>query len=400
MKAYHVRGLVTAAPLALLLSGVLLDPAFADQDACIGNSTATTGPAAFGGQSIKMGAEIAIDEINAKGGVLGKPLRFVQYDDAGAPPRGVDNTRRIALADKCIAILGGYHSTVSLAQAEPVNTIGIPFVGVLAATTQAIENKHEPNYMFRVSAKDKWVARFLVEKAAKASKAGKVALFYENTGWGNGALPEVKAAVTKAGAQLVAAETFNWNDQDMTPQVIRARDAGADVVLFWALDREGNQILRSMDKVGYKPTIIGAWGIAGNLGELAGPLANGVEVVQTYSFMGTLDPKGAALWQKVQAKYGLKDPVQIKMGSAVANSYDAVNIIALAIEKAGSYDWKKVRDALYKVNYDGVVANYAPAFDASDPERQDAILPRYYKLTVWSDGKLLPIGQTAYGKTN
>src|SRR3954451_23237301 len=95
----------------------------------------------------------------------------------------------------------------------------------------------------------------------------------------------------------------------------------------------GNQLVRSMDKVGYKPTIIGAWGIAGNLGELAGPLANGVEVVQTYSFMGDLDPKGQALWQRIQAKYGLKDPSQIKMGSGVANAYDAIHIVAKAIEK-------------------------------------------------------------------
>ncbi len=390
------NGLIAGAALLGLASA----PAYAQQKPCIGNSAAVTGPAAFGGLAIKMGAEIAIDEINAKGGVLGQKLSLVQYDDAGAPPRGVDNTRRIALSDKCIAILGGYHSTVAVAQVEPVNEIGIPYVGVVAANTKAIENGRNPNYMFRVSAKDKWVARFLVEQALKSSKTGKVAFLYENTGWGNGALPDVKDAMAKAGKELVASETFNWNDQDMTPQVIRARDAGADVVLLWALDREGNQIVRSMDKVGYKPPIIGAWGIAGNLGELAGPLANGVQVVQTYTFMGAMDAKKKALWEKLQTKYGVKDPSEIKMGSGVGNAYDAVQIIAKAIEKAGTYDWKKVREALYTVDYDGLVADYKPAFDAADPERQDAILPKYYKLTVWSDGKLLPLEQTNFGKTN
>lgn len=390
------NGLIAGAAMLGLTSA----PAYAQQKPCIGNSAAITGPAAFGGLAIKMGAEIAIDEINAKGGILGQKLSLVQYDDAGAPPRGVDNTRRIALSDKCIAILGGYHSTVAVAQVEPVNEIGIPYVGVLAANTKAIENDRNPNYMFRVSAKDKWVARFLVEQALKSSKTGKVAFLYENTGWGNGALPDVKDAMAKAGKELVATETFNWNDQDMTPQVIRARDAGADVVLLWALDREGNQIVRSMDKVGYKPPIIGAWGIAGNLGELAGPLANGVQVVQTYTFMGDMDAKKKAFWEKLKAKYGVKDPSEIKMGSGVGNAYDAVHIIAKAIEKAGTYDWKKVREALYTVNYDGLVADYKPAFDAADPERQDAILPKYYKLTVWSDGKLLPLEQTSFGKTN
>ena len=96
------QGLPVAALLALLLS-----PAAAQQEPCIGNSAPITGPAAFGGSAIKYGTEVAIDEINEKGGVLGKKLRFVQYDDAGAPPRGVDNTRRIAQADKCVAVFGG-----------------------------------------------------------------------------------------------------------------------------------------------------------------------------------------------------------------------------------------------------------------------------------------------------
>src|SRR5260370_8082902 len=91
--------------------GLCSTTAFAEQEPCIGNSAAITGPAAFGGQAIKMGAEIAIDEINAKGGVLGKQLRFVQYDAAGAPPRAVDNTRRLAPPDKSVAILFPSHST-------------------------------------------------------------------------------------------------------------------------------------------------------------------------------------------------------------------------------------------------------------------------------------------------
>lgn len=378
----------------------LCAPAWADQQPCIGNSGPVTGPAAFGGQAVKMGAEIAMDEINANGGVLGQKLRFIQYDDAGAPPRGVDNTRRIALADKCVALLGAYHSTVSLAQVQPVNEIGIPYVGVLAAVTKAVENGSEKNFMFRVSAKDKWVARFLVEKALAATRNGKVAFLYENTGWGNGALPDIKTAMQAAGKEVVVAEPFNWNDQDMSPQLIRAREAGADTLLLWGLDREGNQVIRSMDKIGYKPTVIGAWGIAGNLGELAGPLANGVRVMQTFTFMGDQDDKTKALWTKIQAKYGLKDPSEIKMGSGVANAYDAIHILAKAIEQAGSYDWSKVRDAMYKVSYDGIVAAYHPAFDASDPERQDAILPKYYKLTAWYNGKLLPLEQTPYAKTN
>lgn len=380
--------------MALMMAGA----AVADSRPCIGNSTAMSGPAAFSGMTIRMGAEIAIEEINANGGVLGKSLRLIQYDDAGAPPRGVDNSRRVALSDQCIAILGGHHSTVTLAQSEVVNSLKLPFIGVAAANTKAVENGAKPNFMFRVSAKDKWVAQFLVKEAAALSKSKKIAFMYENTGWGNGAVPDVQAAAQALGIELVASETFNWGDGDMTAQVMRLRDRGADTVVLWALDREGNQILRSMDKIGYRPEIVGAWGIAGNLGELAGKLANGVRVMQTFSFMGQQNERTQALWQAIQSRYSLKAPEQIKMGSVTANAYDAVYILAKAIEDAGSFDREKVREALYRVKYDGLVANYDPAFDESDPERQDAVLIKDYKLGVWVDGKLMPIEDTEYHK--
>ena len=370
-----------------------------ERQPCIGFSGPLTGPAAFGGEAIRMGAETAIDEINAKGGVLGKKLVLKMYDDAGQPPKGVDNVRRIALADNCVAMLGGYHSGVQLAMRDPISQIGIPYIGTGAAGTGIIEHENGKNeWMFRVSAKDKWVAQFLVDHAVSRSKNKKIAFLYENTGWGNGGLPDVKAAVKAKGLELVAIETFNWNDQDMTPQLLRVRDAGADTVILWALDREGNQILRGMDKLKYRPAnIIGAWGIAGNLGDLAGPLANGVLVMQTYSWMGKLEPRAEALWKKIQAKYSLKTPQDLKMGSFTANANDAVYIAAQAIEKAGAYDWAKVRDALFQVKYDGLVARYDPAFERNQ-ERHDAILPKDYKLTAWHDGKLLPIDQTPYKK--
>lgn len=383
---------------ATVAFGLASSAAMAEQQPCIGNSAAVTGPAAFSGLAIKMGAEIAIDEINASGGVLGKQLKLVQYDDAGAPPRGVDNTRRIALADKCIAILGGFHSTVAVAQVDPVHEIGIPYMGVWAANTKAIENGKDPNFMFRISAKDKWVARFLVDEALKLTKDGKIAFFYENTGWGNGALPDVKAALAAKGKELVVAETFNWNDQDMSPQVMRARDAGADVIIIWSLDREANQVLRAMDKISYKPTIVGAWGISGNLGELAGPLANGTRVMQTYSFLTPQSETGKKVLATLESKYDLKDPSTIKAASGIANAYDAVYLLADAIKIAGSYDWPKVQQALYQVERDGLVAPYKPAFDKADPERNDALLPEHYLLAVWHDGKLIPFAGSPYDK--
>ncbi len=384
---------IAGASLGLLFAVSGSAPAAAQQNPCIGNSGPVTGPAAFGGKAIRMGAEMAVDEINANGGVLGKKLKFIQYDDAGAPPRGVDNVRRIALQDNCIAMIGGYHSTVALAQRDPIHEVKMPYVGTIAANTKVIENGRDPNYMFRVSAKDRWVTKFLVAEAIERSGTDKIGIMYENTGWGKGAYPDLQNALKEKGLKEVGAETFNWKDTDMTPQLIRLRDAGADALIMWGLDREGNQILRSLQKIGWKPIVIGAWGFAGNLGELAGELANCVLIMQTYSWMGKLEPKAQKLYETMQQKYGIKSQSDIKMGSGVANAYDAVYIIAAAIEKAGSFDRLKVYDALFEVEHEGLVTNYRPAFEKTE-ERHDAILPDAYKLTAWYDGKLMPLDQT------
>ena len=365
----------------------------ADAKPCIGNSGPVTGPASFAGKSIRMGAEMAVDEINAAGGVLGKKLKFIQYDDAGAPPRGVDNVRRIGLRDNCIAMIGGYHSTVALAMRDPIHEIKMVYVGVIAANTKVIENGRNPNYMFRVSAKDRWVSKYLVAEALPRSPNNKVGIMYENTGWGKGAYPNIQAALREKGLKEVGAETFNWRDTDMTPQLIRLRKAGAESLIMWGLDREGNQIMRSLQKIGWNPVKIGAWGFAGNLGELAGKLANCSLIMQTYSWMGKLEPRAQKLYDIMKKRYGVKSQKEIRMGSGVADAYDAIHIIAKAIKIAGSYDRQKVYEAMFSVKHDGLVMKYDPAFERTE-ERHDAILPSAYKLTAWYNGELLPVSQT------
>jgi branched-chain amino acid transport system substrate-binding protein len=365
----------------------------ADAKPCIGNSGPVTGPASFAGKSIRMGAEMAVDEINAAGGVLGKKLKFIQYDDAGAPPRGVDNVRRIGLRDNCIAMIGGYHSTVALAMRDPIHEIKMVYVGVIAANTKVIENGRNPNYMFRVSAKDRWVSKYLVAEALPRSPNNKVGIMYENTGWGKGAYPNIQAALREKGLKEVGAETFNWRDTDMTPQLIRLRKAGAESLIMWGLDREGNQIMRSLQKIGWNPVKIGAWGFAGNLGELAGKLANCSLIMQTYSWMGKLEPRAQKLYDIMKKRYGVRSQKEVRMGSGVADAYDAIHIIAKAIKIAGSYDRQKVYEAMFSVKHDGLVMKYDPAFERTE-ERHDAILPSAYKLTAWYNGELLPVSQT------
>ena len=186
---------------------------------------------------------------------------------------------------------------------------------------------------------------------------------------------------------MVGKETFNIADTDMSAQLIRLRDAGADTLIFYTVDRETDAILRSMDRIGYKPTIVSAWGIGVQLGKTAGALTEGVLVHGTFAWTGQLSSRAQKVWERIKAKEKLKDPSDLVLPSGTANAYDAVYIIAEALKIAGAYDKKKLRDAFYQVKYEGIVANYNPAFEKT-AERHDAILPTQYKLLTYHKGVL------------
>jgi branched-chain amino acid transport system substrate-binding protein len=370
---------------------------------CIGATLAMTGPAAHSAVAITIGVQTALDEINEKGGILGQKVEFIRYDDTGQPPRGVDNARRIGQKDNCVVMLGGFHSGTALALREAVQEMGLPWLGIISAGTKIVEHEDGKNeWMFRVSMKDRWAAKFLIGIATERSPTGKIGILYENTGWGQGAVPDLQAALKDRGSKEVGAETFNWADQDMSAQLIRLKDAGADTLIFWGADREANQILRGMEKLDYHPLIVSAWGVGNQLGETAGKLTEGMLVAGTFSWMGQLSPRAKAVYDRMAKGFDLKGPADLKIPSGTANAYDGVYIIKAALEKAGSFDRTKFRDALFQVEYDGIVTSYRPAFEKAKPgfahpqERYDAIKAESYALLAFHNGVLLPIDQTPY----
>jgi branched-chain amino acid transport system substrate-binding protein len=395
-RALQARAATLLAGVALALSLSIVSADAQKAEPCIAGSWELTGPLAHTGLAIKMGIEAAVDEINQAGGVLGQKLRVIAYDDQGEPSRAVDNARRIGDRDNCIVMIGGYRTPNALAIRTVLAELGQPWMGVISAGTKVVEWETGTNeWMFRVSMKDRWVAPFLVDHAVQRSKAKKIGFLYEATGWGQGALVDVEATAKAKGIALVGKETFNIADQDMSAQLIRLRDAGADALVFWGVDREADAILRSMDRIGYKPTIVSAWGIGVQLGKTAGPLTEGVLVAGTYAWTGELSPRAQKVWERIKTANKLQQPSELVLPSGTANAYDSVFVIAEALKLAGAYDKAKLRDALFKVKYEGIVAKYDPAFE-NTPERHDAILPSYYKLLAYHNSILLPVEQTPY----
>ena len=392
------------AVLGGLAAALMAAPAFAQRaEPCIGASWEMTGPLANNGGMLRVAVETALEEINAAGGVLGKPLKLVIYDDVGEPARAVDNGRRIGERDNCVIMMGGGRTPNAIALREPLAEMGLPWIGPISAGTTVIEHQNGQNeWMFRVSMKDRWVGGYLVDQARQRSQNGKIAFVYEGTAWGQGALPDVEAAARRANITLAGKETFNIGDQDMSAQMIRLRDAGVDTVILWAVDRESANMLRSMDRIGYKPKIVSAWGLTTAFATAVGPLAEGVMVAGTFNWNGTLPPRAAQVFANMQKKFPgqIRTTADLQVPSGMANAYDAVYIIAEALKLAGAYDRTKLRDAMFRVNTTGIVADYRPAFIRGNQERMDAILPEAYKMQAFHNGVLMPIEQTPFGMRN
>ena len=358
----------------------------------IGLSAAVSGGSAASGEAIKRGLQIAIDEINAKGGVLGgRKLELVVRDDEGNPQKGVTIARELVEREKVVAVFGGLHTTVALAQVPVWHELKTPYMGAWAAGTNITRNGQSPNYVFRVSANDDYVDRFLSRYAMETMKKSKPGLLLENTPWGQSNETGLTKWFGEKGIKAVGVERFNWGDPDMSPQLLRLKSAGADHIVLVANAPEGAQVLRSKAKLGWDTAMISHWGISGGrFAELTGDLSEGVTFLQTYTFFGKQNERGQYVLKMLREKHGIKEPGDVIAPVGTANAYDGLHLLALAIEQAGATDGSKVRDALesLKSEYKGLIKSYRRPFS---PEQHDALTDEDYVMVVWKGGKIVPM---------
>ena len=358
----------------------------------IGLSAAFSGPNAAAGQALSRGAELAMDEINATGGVLGRQFNLVIRDNEHKLDRGVAQTRELIEREGCAAILGSQGSFIGLAVIDTIHELKVPWFALAVGGVGIIENKRTPNYMFRVATNDREVAKFLVKYGLDKAGGKKFGVLNEDTGWGVPAIADLEAALKEKGLEPASTDKMKVGDSDFTPQMLRAKNAGADTILSFSNAVEMANALKAGNKMSYKPKVLSAWGLANpTFPSLAGPLADGVMVMQTFTFVQNTKPKAVALFQRFTGKYkDIKDANEVPFPSYIGNAYDATHMIALAIKKAGSTEGPKMHTALESLgSYDGLVKNYNNPFSAS---RHEALDPDDYSMTVWKGSRLELIG--------
>ena len=381
--------------LALILAAAVAGgPALAQpkEPVKIGLAAAVSGGSAASGEAIKRGIQIAMDEINARGGVLGgRKLELVVRDDEGNPAKGVTIARELVEREKVAVTFGGLHTTVALAQVPVWHELKTPYMGAWAAGTNITRNGQKPNYVFRVSANDDYADKFLSRYATDVLKKAKPGFMLENTAWGQSNEAGLNKWFAEKGIKPVGVEKFNWNDPDMSPQLLRLRSAGADHIVLVANAPEGAQVVKSRAKIGWETAMVSHWGISGGrFAELTGELSAGVAFLQTYSFFGKQNERGQAVLKALKDKFGVKGAEDVIAPVGTANAYDGMHLVALAIAQAGSSEGARVRDALegLKAEYRGLIKTYKPPFSA---EQHDALTDEDYIMVVWKGGKIVPI---------
>ncbi len=379
------------APLAAIV--VAVSAAGAAEPVKIGHVAALSGASAQSGAAITRGLTIAIDEINAKGGVLGgRKIKLIQRDDESNPPKGVIAARELIFKEKVAAFLGGIDSPVSLAIVPLANKSKVPFMGVWAAATPITRNGANPNYVFRVSAVDALVDVKLLDYANRKRGAKKAGLMLINNPWGESNQKGLVAADKKNGnIEIVGIEKFENLDVDMVPQLTRLKNAGVDVIVLVVNAPPAAQMMKSLVRMSWNVPVVSHWGISGGrFPELAGPTAGNAHFIQTYSFFGDQGPVGRRLIDALKKKYSkINGPDDIFSPVGTANAYDAMHLLAMAIDKAGSTDGDAIRKAMYEIgSYEGLIKTYSKPFS---PGNHDALGPTDYIMVRYSGNKIVPV---------
>src|SRR5437764_1566396 len=374
-----------------LAVGLMASAGHAQEPIKVGLVAALSGGSAKSGEGITRGLTIAIDEINAAGGILGRKLVLVRRDDESNPAKGQVAARELVDQEKVAVMFGGIDSPVALAIVPIANKEKVPFFSVWAAATPITRNGANPNFVFRVSAVDVLVDKALVAYGRKSFDAKNLGLALVNNPWGESNDKGLHAAAQEQGVKIAAVEKFEERDVDMVPQMTRLKAANADAVVLVGNAAPGAQVIKSLQRINWNVPVISHWGISGGrFPELAGAWSQKVAFVQTYSFFGPQNATGQKVLAALKAKYpDIKGPEDVVPPVGVANAYDAMRLVALAITKAGGTDGDKVRQALESIErYEGLIKTYAKPFT---PENHDALNENDYIWVRYNGDDIVPV---------
>src|SRR5450830_275263 len=244
-------------------------------------------PLSTSAQAVRNGAQVAVNEINAAGGLLGRKLEIIERDNRAIPARSLNNLRELAADPDVVAVLCARYSPVVVELLSEIHRLKMVVLDPWAAANSITDNDYSPSYVFRLSLKDSWALPVMMRHALK-SGARKVGLMLPNTEWGRSSLKSAENTASKDTHQeIVDIQWYNWGDPSMVDRYQAMRKAGAESVIFVANDREAVILVKEMANLPKEQRLplVAHWGLTGGqFFEQAGSALSVVDlsVVQTY----------------------------------------------------------------------------------------------------------------------
>lgn len=326
-----------------LLMGAL--SAFAADPIKIGSVLSVTGPAAFLGDPELKTLQMYVDELNKKGGVIGRPLQLVHYDDGSDANKANGFVKRLIDDDKVDILVGGTTTGSTMSMVPLVEKAGIPFIS-LAGAVVIIEPVKK--WVFKTPHTDRMAAEKVFEDMKKRGLT-KVALLSETSGFGNSGKKETEGVADKYGITLVANETYGPKDTDSSPQLTKIKNTpDVQAVFVFGLGQGPAIVTKNYRQLGITLPLYHAHGVASDeFIKLAGPAAEGVRLPASALLIA--DKLAASDPQKaVTTAYAKAFTEKWKTDASYFGglAYDGLMIAVDAIKRANSTDKAKVRDAI------------------------------------------------------
>ena len=335
--------------LKTLVAGVALTlgavSAFAADPIKIGSVLSVTGPAAFLGDPELKTLQMYVDDINKKGGVIGRPLQLVHYDDGSDASKANGFVKRLIEDDNVDVLVGGTTTGSTMSMVPLAEKANIPFIS-LAGAVVIIEPVKK--WVFKMPHTDRMAAEKVFEDMKKRGTS-KVALLSESSGFGNSGKKETEGVAAKYGITLVANESYGPKDTDMSPQLTKIRTSpGVQAVFVFGLGQGPAIVTKNYKQLGLDLPLYHAHGVASDeFIKLAGPAAEGVRLpaagLLVADKLAANDPQKA-----VALAYSKAYSAQWKteVSTFGGHAYDGLMVAVDAIKRANSTDKAKVRDAI------------------------------------------------------
>ena len=326
---------------AALVSG----PALAQETIKIGVIQPLTGSVAYNGTADVAGTKLAVEERNARGGVLGKKVEVVIEDGQCRPANSVNAAEKLIQRDKVVALSGAFCSSATLAVMPVAESNKIPLVTGVSSKSDMTEKGNK--WFFRATETDGLLAQSFAKILVDQLKLKKIAYIGVNDDFGRGGVEEFEKQMTALGATTAMKDYFDHGTTDFYTLLTKLRSSGADGVFVAAETQDGSTFVKQKAEFGLEQKVfgVGSWATADFM-RLAGTAAEGIYAAVPYSY--TMEtPKNAGFVKAYEAA------TKEKPGKYGAAGYNALNILMDAIQRAGSTDAEKIREALGQTDYEG-----------------------------------------------